>query len=162
MKPIQWTTLYNTTDLRTKQDIFASVFEHVNGLNYYLFKKTKNKFYLSRAKIIWERLDGVQMNVCFEIAALFHSAIWWGKKGGNFQINIHLDSVDSFLCCFCSNSRGKIFTWMCTNFTGFRNSRVIHMVKIVHIQVLISNDFEWVQSCLVVGSNWRVVNVIHT
>ena len=33
------------------------------------------------------------MNVSFEITALFHSEI----KGGNFKINIHLNSVESFL-----------------------------------------------------------------
>ena len=44
------------------------------------------------------------MNVCFEIAALFHSAIRCWKKCGNFKINIHLESVESFLYCLCSSS----------------------------------------------------------
>ena len=33
------------------------------------------KLQVIRAKIILERLDGVQMNDCFEIGALFHSTI---------------------------------------------------------------------------------------
>ena len=37
------------------------------------------------------------MNVYFEIAALFHSAIRRGKKGGNFKINIHPSSIHSFI-----------------------------------------------------------------
>ena len=56
----------------------------------------------ARAKILEEQLDGVQMNVSFEIAVPFHSAIRGGKKGGNFKINIHLYSVESFLYCLCS------------------------------------------------------------
>ena len=41
------------------------------------------------------------MNVYFEIGALFHAAIRWGKRGANFKTNIHLDSVESFLYCLC-------------------------------------------------------------
>ena len=44
------------------------------------------------------------MNICFEITALFHSAILRGKKRGNFKMNKHLDSVESFLSCLCSSS----------------------------------------------------------
>ena len=43
------------------------------------------------------------MNVCFEFGALFHSAIRCGKQGGKFKITIHLNSVESFLYCLCSN-----------------------------------------------------------
>ena len=51
------------------------------------------------------------MNVCFEFGALFHSAIRWGKQGGKFKINIHLNSVESFLFCFCS-SRNQLVVWI--------------------------------------------------
>ena len=37
------------------------------------------------------------MNVIFEIAALFPLPFSRVKKCGNFKINIHLDSVESFL-----------------------------------------------------------------
>ena len=44
------------------------------------------------------------MTVCFEIVALFYSAIRRGKKGGNFKTNIHLDSVVSFFYCLYSRT----------------------------------------------------------
>ena len=47
------------------------------------------------------------MNVCFEFGALFHSAIRWEKQGGKFKINIHLNSVESFLYCLCSSPYWK-------------------------------------------------------
>ena len=43
------------------------------------------------------------MNVCFEFGAIFHSFIRWGKQGGKFKINIHLNSVEWFLYCLCSS-----------------------------------------------------------
>ena len=35
----------------------------------------------------------------------FSTVIRWGKQGGIFKINIHLNSVESFLYCLCSNIR---------------------------------------------------------
>ena len=54
------------------------------------------------------------MKVCFEIATLFHSAMRRGKKGGNFKINIHLISVESFLYCLCSRKLWLLptYAWM--------------------------------------------------
>ena len=63
---------------------------------------------------------------CFEIGALFHSAIPWGKEGGNFKINIDLDSVESFLYFLCSRGTSKSYTWYIEN-TPLNTKYVLHM-----------------------------------
>ena len=54
-------------------------------------------------RTIYERLYGANQYVYFEIAALFHSPIRWGKKRGNFKANIDLDSVELVLYCLSSS-----------------------------------------------------------
>ena len=58
--------------------VYFSTFDNENKGAELTFREKETIFfsYISRAKIIQERLDGDQMNICFEIAALFHSAIW--------------------------------------------------------------------------------------
>ena len=57
-----------------------------------------------RAKIILERIDGVDKYVCFKIARFFHSTKRWEKKRGNSKTIIYLDSIESFLYCLSSNN----------------------------------------------------------
>ena len=59
------------------------------------------------------------MNFDFEIAALFHSAKRWGKKGGNFKINVHLNSVELLLYCLCFRKENQYL---------FRNAAAFHVI----------------------------------
>ena len=65
------------------------------------------KALLPRAKIIWKRLDEVQMYVSFETTALFTSPNKRVEKRGNFKTNILFNSIESFL--YCPGSRRSKF-----------------------------------------------------